>query len=490
MIKNLKTILKKSEILTKIYNKSKRFKLILNKNEPVSIKKNIVENYNRTRKPFVIKSICHAPYTSLLIGIDGKYRVCCYNVEYVLGDILQNTMSEVWFGEKIKILRKKIDNYDFSAGCYLCKSQLEQGAFQTLLAKNYDEFKISSKKYPQIIEFEMSNTCNLECIMCTETYSSKIEHRLDKINTNKSKIDENKFIEELVEFIPHLKKAKFTGGEPFLIKTYYKIWELLRKLNPKCEITIQTNGTILNDEIKSILENGKFNIIISVDSLKKDNFEHIRKNGNFESFYNNLLWFISFCKREKRFVGFTTCLMRQNWMEMPNIISFCNNQEISITFNKVYQPPNCAIWGSSYSYIKQVNNYLNQIVLPSDNYIEYNNFMAFNDLKNLISEWENEAKTNEEFYRVYNELSCSELEESIFDKINNSLKKHFDDAENITFITIIQNSLYLYKDNPNYKKLLIELIKIPEEIIIREVSNNSQSQLLKQLENYLNKIQD
>ena len=73
MIKNLKTILKKSEILTKIYNKSKRFKLILNKNEPVSIKKNIVENYNRTRKPFVIKSICHAPYTSLFIGIDGKF---------------------------------------------------------------------------------------------------------------------------------------------------------------------------------------------------------------------------------------------------------------------------------------------------------------------------------------------------------------------------------------------------------------------------------
>lgn len=490
MIKNLKNILKRSKAISKLYNRAQSFKVSLNKRVPITINRNTIKQYNKTRKHIFIKNICHAPFTSLHIGIDGKYRVCCYNTEYVLGDIRQNSISEAWFGSRIKTLRKKISNFDFSAGCYLCEVQLKQGAFHTILAKNYDEFKNLSKRYPQIIEFELSNNCNLECIMCSEIYSSKIKQKSNKNCQDELKFDEDKFMSELVEFIPYLKKAKFTGGEPFLIKFYYRVWKLIAERNPKCEILIQTNGTILNEEIKGLLKNGKFNIIVSVDSLKKENFEHIRKNGNFDIFYNNLLWLINFCKLEKRYIGLTTCIMRQNWNEIPDIIKFCNENEISITFNKVYQPPACAIWGSSFNYIQKINQLYETIDLPSRCKIEYGNRLAFYDVKNLIKVWLNEAKHNEDFYLQYSNFDVEKIENMLFEKFNSVKNEDLLAVDKKNLLNTIQSSLSQYKSSSNYKKLLIELIKIPEEIIIREVSNNSQAQLMVQLENYLNKNLD
>ncbi len=486
MLSKLKNILQKNKLVTLLYNKFNHIKINLNTNSPISLHKHTIKNYNKTRTPIIIKSICNAPFTSLHIGIDGKYRVCCYNREFFLGDVFENTLSEIWFGDKIKILRAKLEKFDFSAGCYACKVQFEQKAFQTVLAKNFDEFNNISKKYPQIIEFELSNTCNLECVMCSGVYSSKIEQKFKSQDEFKLKFDENKLLKELVEFIPHLKKAKFSGGEPFLIRSYYKIWKLLNKLNPNCEITIQTNGTILNEEIKSTLLQGNFNLIISVDSLIKQSFDQIRINGNFENFYTNLLWFIDFCKKEKRYIGITTCVMRQNWKEIPNIIKLCNKKEISITFNRVWDPPNCAIWGSSYSYISKVLDFFEQINLPSDNYKEYNNLKAFNDIKNLVKQWQIEAKSNEEFQLKYGSLAVEKLE----DIINNKLNTIPLDESKKNVLQTMQLSLQQYRTCSNYKKLLIELIKIPEEILIRELKNNSQSQLNQQIQNYLNKTAD
>lgn len=52
------------------------------------------------------------------------------------------------------------------------------------------------------------------------------------------------FVEQLEEFIPHLKELRFNGGEPFLINAVFRIFEKVEKLNPKLKIVIATNGTV------------------------------------------------------------------------------------------------------------------------------------------------------------------------------------------------------------------------------------------------------
>jgi MoaA/NifB/PqqE/SkfB family radical SAM enzyme len=58
--------------------------------------------------------------------------------------------------------------------------------------------------------------------------------------------------------------------------------DLIARLNPGIEVSIQTNGTILNDEVKQAIERLRATINISVDALDPANYERIRVNAKFE----------------------------------------------------------------------------------------------------------------------------------------------------------------------------------------------------------------
>jgi MoaA/NifB/PqqE/SkfB family radical SAM enzyme len=78
--------------------------------------------------------------------------------------------------------------------------------------------------YPRVMEFELSNECNLECVMCNGYFSSSIRKNREKLPASVSPYNDQ-FVDELDQFIPHLTDAKFLGGEPFMIDIYLKIWE-------------------------------------------------------------------------------------------------------------------------------------------------------------------------------------------------------------------------------------------------------------------------
>jgi MoaA/NifB/PqqE/SkfB family radical SAM enzyme len=78
-----------------------------------------------------------------------------------------------------------------------------------------------------MMELEIENTCNLECVMCIGELSSAIRKNRDKLPPIKSPYNEA-FVEQLEEFIPHLKELRFNGGEPFLINSVFRIFEKWR----------------------------------------------------------------------------------------------------------------------------------------------------------------------------------------------------------------------------------------------------------------------
>jgi MoaA/NifB/PqqE/SkfB family radical SAM enzyme len=75
---------------------------------------------------------------------------------------------------------------------------------------------------PKVMEFELSNECNLECVMCNGSFSSSIRKNREKLPPIISPYNDD-FVNELDAFIPHLTDAKFLGGEPFMIEIYLKI---------------------------------------------------------------------------------------------------------------------------------------------------------------------------------------------------------------------------------------------------------------------------
>jgi len=465
-----------------IYPLKKRLGVLNNylSKKPVSLTREIVNEYNITRSGVNHRRICHAPYTSLFFGYNGKIGVCCYNRTHILGTYPETSIKDAWFGNSISILRNKIKQVDLLSGCYGCHAQWLEKAYKTVLAKNYDHLSISGK-YPKSFEFELSNRCNLKCIMCSEENSSFFAK--EGINqVEKLKPYDDKFVHDLEEFIPHLHSTKFLGGEPFLIPIYYKIWDAIIRLNPGCEMVVQTNGTILNDKIKRLLKSGNFSINISIDSLNKESWE----NANFESTYDNLLYFINFCKENKRYFGISACFMQQNWKDIPHLIDFCNTQNIPITFNRVWAPPKSAIWGSSSKLIDEILTFYQKQTFPQSTSTQASNLQAFNDLIFLLQNWKQQTRKQEESEIQQMNTPVNILEEQvrklIFQTINAANSSSWSEKEILTKLEFFFNK---YKDHPQYKMLLLKTIEMPGEILQSQLMNNSFDRLEQQIKDII-----
>jgi MoaA/NifB/PqqE/SkfB family radical SAM enzyme len=198
--------------------------------------------------------------------------------------------------------------------------------------------------------------------------------------------DDN-FVEQLTEFIPHLKKAQFAGGEPFLIKVYHQIWEKIIELSPDCIIGVQTNGTILNDTVRSLLNRGNFQVGVSLDSLQKDTYESIRKNASYDDVMQNIRYFTEYSKNKNIPMHITVCPMRINWKELPALVEFCNVLNVFIRFNTVWKPAQYALWNLPPDELKEICNYLFDKKPVGNNPVSKKNSRYYSGYINQINSW-------------------------------------------------------------------------------------------------------
>ncbi len=339
--------------------------------------------YNKSRTTGPEPCVCHAPNRSLYFDIHGKTTSCCFNRVHVLGRYPENSIDDIVNGDKRKLLQTELCRQNFMYGCQHCHKLIEAGNFEGVEARLYDTLKDQGNTPSEII-FELDNTCNLECAMCHEEFSSSIAKA--KGLTNIKHPYDKEFLKQLEKYIPNLKVAKFLGGEPFLINIYYEIWDLIIKINPKCKINLQTNGTIFNNKIESYLKKGNFYIGVSVDSLIPETFESIRVNAKLENVLDNLDKFISLSKKKNNYVNLSTCPMQQNWKELPELVDFCNNNKIFIYFNTVYTK-GFAISELPEESIKEIVDYYKTISFKKSGIIAKRNIRFFENLKSQIETW-------------------------------------------------------------------------------------------------------
>jgi MoaA/NifB/PqqE/SkfB family radical SAM enzyme len=374
--------------LQKTLEQNAKIKAGIFKNKGVKINQSdsIVKEYFSTRNK---SQLCFAPEKNLFFGIDGTIS-SCYAQSYILsyGKYPELSISEAWNSSTAIKIRKQVKNLYLPPACNLCFTQIMERNFDVTYAGVYDQHEANTD-FPIAMEFYLDNTCNLECIMCNPE-SSSLHAKKQGIKKQKSPYDD-KFVDELQKYIPHLKHTYFFGGEPFLIPIYYEIWEQIVNHNPNCIIDITTNGSILNDKVKSILSKGKFNINISIDSLQKETFESIRKNADFDLVMENLKYFKDYCKKNntKFFISF--CALQKNRMEIPDILEFANNIDAGLVYNRVWSPYSSALWTLKPDKLKETSEYLDKFKFTPKNEIQHFNIKGFNTLKAQIKKWHNDS---------------------------------------------------------------------------------------------------
>lgn len=399
----------------------KKFKNNKKKNSvgnALNIPKNIIKDFNKTRPIEARDYFCNAPFRNMYFSPEGYVFVCCYNQKHILGNIKEKSIKEIWNSAEAEKIRQSIKNYEFVPGCDECKYALQSRQFESVQISSYDKYS-GHPEFPTYMEFQISTTCNLECTMCTGDFSTSIASNRENRNNSASPYYES-FISQIEEFVPYLKHAMFSGGEPFMSKIYFDIWELINRINPRCNIMVQTNGTILNEKVKSVINGGIYNIGISLDSLNEKVYNKIRVNASLNTTLKNILFFADFCHSKRQSISISVCPMQQNWNEIPDILRFCNKNEIGIYFCTVWFPGKNALWVLESKKIKEIITFLSTEQFESETPLQKINVSVYKNLIKTLDNWFNVAARWEKYQPK--EVSRSVIEKTeneIIEKIQN-----------------------------------------------------------------------
>jgi MoaA/NifB/PqqE/SkfB family radical SAM enzyme len=253
------------------------------------------------------KSFCIKPWVHACIRTNGNITLCCQSSEIPQHNLKTSSIDEWWTSNFLSEIRTKILNGEEVSSCVACY-EIEKNGSVSLRQKSNQEYKIFEQyakktldyyKYPHEqpieLELQLTNLCNLKCLMCKEEDSSSfaVENKKLKISVidqNDYKVDEVeiKQIKEWIKTSPKLINVR--GGEPFIVPEIKELlkWAIDHKLLENTEVHITTNGTSLDNEWETIVRSlPKLRIMVSIDAKGKLN-DYIRYGSNWDIIVTNL----------------------------------------------------------------------------------------------------------------------------------------------------------------------------------------------------------
>jgi len=366
----------------------------MNKTNKTELLKRFLFNKTHKRHHY----LCNAPFVSISINISGLVSPCCFTyMQNKKADYFsQKSLSEIWNGDIFNYYRACFEKDAYPIECEICKNTVEAGNFEIVKSRIYDNY-IPHPHFPRLMEITLDNTCNLQCIMCNSTLSSQIAKKNGVLNNNK--YDTSALLDDFEKFIPHLDEVVFSGGEPFLSLPGKKLMHAIIDRNPRCLINVNTNGTILTNEIKEMMKIGNFNFNLSLDSINKTTFEKIRIGAKFETVINNLNFFADYSRRKGRNLFVPVCPLQLNYKELPEIVTFCNNNNFNIIFVHVIKAHDASLSTASPELLREAIQVYNTYAFYENNLVQKNNAEQFKGLIRNVMNWLIFAEKKAEFIK-------------------------------------------------------------------------------------------
>lgn len=135
------------------------------------------------------------------------------------------------------------------------------------------------------LRISLTEKCNLRCTYCMPGEGLALRNRAFIMN-------KTEVVELAKIFVSQgVKKIRLTGGEPLVCKDAHEIISELSKL--QAELTITTNGVLVDEFIDTFKKAGVRSVNISLDSLNRENFFSISKRDEFEKVISNILLLVS-----------------------------------------------------------------------------------------------------------------------------------------------------------------------------------------------------
>ena len=215
-----------------------------------------------------------------------------FNIEPLIENLKKNfTIANIKDQKILKEILKLFEKKDFSLlspqEIHFLNSNRPEIWSEYLIFRykmNYFPKKKIVYDFPIYLLIEPVSACNLRCVMCFQ-----IDESFTSDSSFMGMMDIDLFKNIIDQAVEGGTKAitLASRGEPTL---HPKLGEMLEYCSGKFfELKINTNGTRLNDKlIHQILKSGVTDMVFSIDSFTKNEYESIRVQGVFETVLNNV----------------------------------------------------------------------------------------------------------------------------------------------------------------------------------------------------------
>lgn len=247
---------------------------------------------------------CHVPWTNIDISPQGEISPCCKFVNRFyktkVPNINDTTIEEYLANPILQEVKKNFIEDVWPSGCERCKIEEDNGIESRRIAEKVrwkDHLDNHKERGFITASIAFGNTCNLTCIICDPTASSKWYQEYNKlygIGIKPNHFYKENFVDNFYSQTPNLIHLDIPGGEP-LLSGVNQQQELLSKFcnDGKAEnISLHyfTNCTKFPDEVWLNLwsQFKQVELQLSIDGIG-NRFEYLRYPGIWSDVETNAL---------------------------------------------------------------------------------------------------------------------------------------------------------------------------------------------------------
>jgi len=275
---------------------------------------------------------CKMPFKGFMFTHRDN-RLCCASLSQK-----KMSASEFWNSDYIKEVRHQMQNNLPVPDCQKCYAQEEANIHSQ--RKTYDTLwkDYPADTFPSALDLDISNFCNLKCIMCNADRSSQWAGSVSSVSQEQ--------LDNLCSISSNVKQLTIQGGEPSIMPEFVYYFNYLEKIGIIGDIEIDciSNLTNVNNKFYELLSKFKdVRILASIDAYGSAN-NYIRHPSNFERIEKNLIELSTRSNLEIAVISSTQILSMYNfgefieWFRKINAIYKKNGKDFSVSINRVTHP--------------------------------------------------------------------------------------------------------------------------------------------------------
>ena len=290
---------------------------------------------------------CVRPFVHSLVETNGKFRPCCRAVpetdfagrtEY---NINTDTASSWWTSDYMAYLRDSMASGKHLKECERCYRQEANGATSFRQHSNKEFGKVEfADTWPRDWEFQITNLCNLKCMMCSSQNSSQLLNENVVLfgvpDTQKQYQWNERSHASIVKLFETLDSAVLRGGEPFMVPWIKDLLNDIPVERAK-EITLlfNTNLTKFTPEwAKTLAKFKHIKFSCSIDAVGDLN-HYIR----FPSDWQDIERAVKMAKlMPNANVFLNTCVQNLNVLHIDDLLLWAHQNQVYVILDALTEP--------------------------------------------------------------------------------------------------------------------------------------------------------